>query len=231
MSKKIIFLAILFFYLFVSNFVFAAELPPEITISPENYFAGEETLYLQGRAEPNTHFFVFLKDSNGNEAKKWLVQSNASGEWSFISRDLFKAGQYGLSAGVQKESGMVFSEEKPIKISLSGVFLFGLGISFKNLIFALTAILAFSFAVFWISSLKLKKAKRKIKKEVKEARSICGIVFENLQEKIKQRIELIDNQPGFNLEEKKAFDDLNKFLNAARFSIEKEIEDVENLIK
>jgi len=231
MTKKIILLIILFFGLAAGNFVSAEKLQPEITISPDSYLAGEETFYLQGIAEPNTQFYIFLKDDKGNEVKKWPIQSNSNGDWSFASKELIKAGQYNFFVGVQEEKGMIFSEGKPVNISLSGIFFFGFGISFKNLIFVLAAILVFSFTVFWTFDLKLKKAKRKMRKEVKEARNICNIVFENLQEKIKKRIELIDNQPGFNLEEKKAFDDLSKFLNAACSSIEKEIEDVEKLIK
>jgi hypothetical protein len=231
MSQKIIFSAILFLCLLIGGFVSAAEFPPEITISPEKYFAGEETIYLQGKAEPNIQFFLFLKDKDGNEVKKWPAQSNSQGDWSFISRDLVKAGQYDLSTGIQNGKEAVFSEKRPVEVFLNGFYFFGLGISFKNLIFILVVIFFFFFAVFWALHLKIRKAKRKMQKEAREARDICGIVFEGLQEKIRKRVELIDSQPGFNLEEKKAFDDLNKFLNAARFSIEKEIADVENLIK
>lgn len=231
MRKKTVFLMLLFLSMALGGFASAEETAPTISISPENYFAGEETLYLQGRAEPNAKVFIFLRDIDGKETKKWIVQSNSNGDWSLMSKDLVKAGEYEFFAGSQKGEEMFFSKGKSIEIFLNGIVIFGLATSFKNLIYILAAILAVAAVFFGTVIFKIEKAKKRMRKEVKEARDICGIVFENLQEKIKKRIELIDSQPGFNIEEKKAFDDLNKFLNAACSSIEKEILDVEKLIK
>lgn len=231
MNQKIFFSLILFLCLVAGGFVSAVDFPAEITISPENYFAGDETLYFQGRAEPDSRFFIFLNDIGGKTIKKWLIQSDLQGNWSFVSKDLVKTGRYNFVLGKEDGEKAVYSEEKPVEVFLNGVFLFGAGLSFKNLAVILTAIFVFFLAAFGFFFLKFRKAKRKIQKEVKEARDICNIVFEGLQDKVKKRVELIDSQPGFNLEEKKTFDDLDKFLNAARFSIEKEITDVEKLIK
>lgn len=203
----------------------------EITISPENYIAGEQTLYLQGKSDPNARIFIFLKDNEEKTLKKWQVQSDSKGEWFLISKELIKSGKYNFFAAVEKNNELIFSGKKPVKVHLSGLFLFGAALSFKDLVFILAGLLAVSLIFFWITRIALKEKRAGIKREAVEARNVCRIVFKSLEEKIKKRIEMIDSSPGFSMEEKKAFDDLRKFLNAAESSIEKEIIDVEKLIK
>jgi len=231
MTKRIIFSTIIFLILAAAGSVSAAAIAPEITVSPDSYLAGGETLYLQGTAQPNGQVIVLLRDGQ-EEIKSWTVKSNADGEWYLISNDPIKNGKYVLTASTEDGGQAVYSAGRSIDVSSSGVFFLGpLGVLYKNLVFALIAILAVSFALFLNFRIRLKKTRSKIAKEAKEARSVCGIVFGGLSERVERRMKMVDGQPGFSPEEKKAFEDIKEILEASRILIEKEISDVERSIK
>lgn len=233
MNPKIIF--ILFVFLSLCSVwagpVSAIADAPEITISPDNYLAGGETLYLQGTARPGSLITIRLKSGQEDE-KIWTAKSNASGEWSLVSSDPIRDGSYTLTASIEKDGTEIHSAERPINISSRGIIFIGsLAVSYKHLVFLLFAFLAVSFAIFLNYRTKLKKARLKIVKEAGEARSVCGIVFGGLNERVERRMKMIDGQPEFSPEEQRAFEDIKEIMEASRILIEKEISDVEKLIK
>ena len=114
---------IVFALIFLGVRAYAAE----ITVFPENYAAGQETLYLQGSANPGDMVTIRLYRDN-SEIKSWPVKTDSQGEWSLKTRDLFPSGQYYLSLGGKTEPK---TQKIGLKIVLSGFYFFGLAITYR----------------------------------------------------------------------------------------------------
>ncbi|MFH1713813.1 MAG: hypothetical protein ABH876_01375 [Patescibacteria group bacterium] len=205
---------------------------PQITIWPEIYVSGEKMFYIEGTALPEVEITIFLK-KDGKVIKKWQTLSDSQGEWSFFTRDLIKSGTYYLSAQAKDKRGAVseVTTPKTMEISLSGLALGPILITFKSLvlIFALISILGiliFGFLIF-----RIRQSKKILKKETKEVKESVQTSFEELRKEIEKRIEMLDSRPGFTDKEKKVCDELKETLKVVEESVNKEIKDVEEELK
>lgn len=201
---------------------------PEITVWPRSHVSGEETFYIEGTSLPGIDILIFL-EKEGEKVKTWLSSSNSQGEWSFISKELIKPGNYYLSAQARDERGAVseLSEKGELEVSLSGFLLGPLMISFRALTFFL--FLAFILGVIitlWFVFRNI-RVKRILKKETREAREALYLGVDVLRKEIEKRIELMDSKPGFSQKEKKVCQELKKTLGAVEEFVEKEIRDIE----
>jgi len=205
---------------------------PKITIVPEKYIAGEETLYIEGTALPQVEVMIFLKTEN-EEIKRWQTTSNDKGEWSLSTKDFIKPGTYNLSVMAQDERGAIsnFSQDYRIEVSFSGLSVGGLMITLKNMILVLAVILLLGilFALWYLYRANL--TKKRLKKEIKEAKESLVNNFSNLEREIEKKIELVDSQPGLSEQEKKAYENIRQSLKDAQESINKEIKDIEKGLK
>jgi len=207
---------------------------PQITIWPGTYISGEEVLYIEGTALPENEITIFLKKNErypptAQVIKKWQALSNSQGEWSFSTKELIKSGTYYLSAQAKDKRGAVSEVTTPetVKVSLSGLALGPILITFKTLvlIFALISILGiliFGFLVF-----RIRQSKKILRKETQEAKESVRTSFEGLRKEIEKRIEMLDSQPGFTEKERKVCDELKETLKVAEESVSKEIKDIE----
>lgn len=205
-------------------------LPPQITIYPQTYIAGEQTLYLEGTAPPNSDITIYLK-RGGDTIKKWQSTSNEKGDWSFSTNELIESGSYDLMARAEKnEIVSDMSEKHELAIKLSGVAIGSFLISFKVFVLTLGLFLILLVVYALIFIIRGRMLRKNLRRETWEVRQVLIYVFENLSKDIEKRIELFDAQPGFSEEEKKVYEDLKKYLLTAQISIEKEIRDVENIL-
>lgn len=219
---------IIIFFLFFSDWVFAQTEKPRFTLYPEKYIAGEETLYLEGTALPETEVIISLQKEE-NEIKRWQALSNEKGEWSFSIQELVKPGKYYLAVKEKgEETG--FSDRRPIEISLSGFSLGSYPIAFRNLVLILALILAAAVILALYFMGRTWQVKRILRKETREARTTLLSSFEGLDKEIEEQIKLFDFQPGFSVREREIYEELRKILTAARDSIEKEIKDIEEVL-
>lgn len=228
--KKII-IPIVIAILFFSNSLFAQIepiKPPQIIIWPESYVAGEETFYLEGIALPEAEIIISLEKEK-RELKRWQTLSNEKGEWFFSTKELIGSGTYYLSVKAKDKKGMVsdISDSYPVEISLSGLSLGPLMLTFKILVSILGIFLGLIVVLggYFIGSAQ--RTKKILKKETREAKESLRNNFATLKKEIEKRIELLDFQPGFNPAERKVCDDLKEFLKTAEESVNKEIKDIE----
>jgi hypothetical protein len=205
---------------------------PVITLSPKTYMAGQENMYIEGTSIPDSLVTVFLK-KDSNEIKKWETSSDKDGQWFLSVNDFVKPGIYNLSAIVQDARGAISNNSDQVKLEVlfNGLNIGGLMITFRNLILVLFFILLLVtfYAVYIIS--KNKKDKKTLQKETKEALDSLAQNFAVLDAELRKKIEFFDQEPGFNQEEKKMYEEIKKSLEAAAVSISKEIKDIEKGIK
>jgi len=205
---------------------------PKIIIWPETFISGDETLYIEGESLPQAEVNVYL-NKGGEIYKEWSVLSNDKGEWSLSSEDLIESGNYSLTAGVKDKRGAEsqLSDPKIIKVSFNGFAVGSLMITFKMLTETLFILIALGIILLGEMFLRTKRFKKTIKKEAGEARESLSQSFDILEKEIEKKIEMLDNQPGLNEEERKLFNDLKKATQTAKESIGKEIKDVEEKLK
>ena len=201
---------------------------PQIAIWPGTYVSGEEVLYIEGTALPESEITIFLK-KNEKVIKKWQTLSNSQGEWSFSTKDLIKSGTYYLSAKAKDKRGAVSEVTTPetVEVSLSGLALGPILITFKTLVLIFALISILGILIFGFLAFRIRQSKKILKKETKEAKESVRTSFEGLREEIEKRIEMLDSQPGFTEKERKVCDELKETLKVAEESVSKEIKDIE----
>jgi len=203
---------------------------PKITLLPKNYIAGEETFYIEGTALPEIEIIVLL-EKNGTKIKQWSTSSNQKGQWSFSTRDLLQSGSYTLFVKGRDYRGVEsnLSEGYEIQVKLSG-FSFGpFMMTFQTLALSLFCLLLLIVVFFGYFFVKTQHHKKILENEIQEAKESVTEGFEDLKNKIRERIRLFDSKPEFSAQEREVYEELKKVLKEIEESIEKEVSDIENL--
>lgn len=201
---------------------------PEILIRPAVYNAGEEVLYVTGRTLPNSIVSVFLtKDED--LVKSWEAASDKDGSWSLYDDELFPNGIYAISAKSKDQRGAIsdFSKEYEIKVALSGIAFGSLLIDFGSLVIFLILLLIASLIIIVHIFYKIRKERKKIWEETKEAELNLKKTFKDLRADLEKRIEYFDSRPGLSARERKIRDSVFKILRDSERIMEKEIRDIE----
>ena len=204
---------------------------PEITVFPPIYNAGEEVMYIEGKSSPNVIIILDFK-KDGEIIETWEVISDKDGNWIFSTEKLFREGIYKLSARAKDERGAISnpSQEKEIKILLSGVMIGPLLITFWQLALLLALMIILFIIILFIILYRIRKEKKAINKEVKEAEESLKTTFNSLRSNLEKRIETFDYREGLSSREKKIRDDIFKTLESSEKTVEKEIKDIEKEI-
>ena len=204
---------------------------PEITVFPLIYNAGKEIMYIEGKSSPNIIIILDLK-KDSEIVKTWEVTSDQDGNWIFSTEELFEEGTYKLSAKTKDERGVISnsSQENEIKVFLSGVMVSSLLITFWQLALLLFLVLILFIIILFAILYRIKKEKKAINKETKEAKLSLRKTFEELRSDLEKKIEYFDSKPGLSVKERKIRDSVFKILKDSEKVVEKEIEDIEKEI-
>ena len=204
---------------------------PEILVYPMIYNAGEEILYVGGKALPSSIIIVSLKQNN-SLMKTWETTSDEEGSWSFYSDELFLNGIYTISATTEDSRGAVsnLSEEYEMEVSLNGVSVGSLLIDYGSLIIVLIIVATIFLTIIIFAYYKVRKEKNNIWKETKEAELSLKKTFKELRNDLEKKIEYFDSKPGLSAKEKRIKNSVFKILRDSEKIIEKEIKDIERKI-
>ncbi len=206
---------------------------PEILVRPAIYNAGEEILYIEGKALPNSIIVIFLRQEQDNGLiKTWGTTSDEEGSWSFYTDDLFPNGTYTISATTEDSRGAIsnLSEEHGIEMSLNGINIGFLLIDYGSLVLVLSLLIIIFLAAMVCVCCKTKKERKKIRKETIEAELSLKKTFKELRNDLEKKIEYFDSKPGLSAKERKIRDSVFKILRNSEKIIGKEIKDIEKEI-
>ena len=206
--------------------------PPEISVHPGIYNAGDEILYIGGKALPNSIIVISFRQDN-NLIKIWETTSDEEGSWSFYSDELFPNGIYAISATTEDSRGAVsdLSEEYEVEVSLNGITIGSLLIDYGSLILILALLVIIFLSVTVCVCCKMRKERKKIWKETKEAELSLKKTFKELRNDLEKKIEYFDSKPGLSVGERKIRDSVFKILRDSEKIVEKEIRDIKREIK
>jgi len=207
---------------------------PIITFSPQAFKSGEETFYIAGTALPESSVSIFLKSNNG-VVKEWKVTANSQGDW-FLRKEklLIDSGIYVLSAQARDARGAesTFSAERILNVSLSGIALGTLMMSYGDLtligIFLLAVLLGWIFHLF----LRIAKARRQTKKEIIDLKNKFYKEYHELCDDIKKELALLRRLKGgieFTEEEKELERRLLLNLDDVERVLKEELRDIEDI--
>ncbi|MFH1036807.1 MAG: Ig-like domain-containing protein [Patescibacteria group bacterium] len=202
---------------------------PEISVYPKIYNSGEELFYTDGKAQASTTVLLFLKQ--GEEIlRTWETTSDNNGIWSFSTDEMFKSGEYLLSAKAKDSNGNI-SESSPeyaVKIILVG-FSIGQSIILYSFLAIILIIIVLIVTVVWINIIfsRNEKTKERLQKETKEAKESLENTFEELRKELSRKIEYFDSKQGLSPEERKLRDEIFYILKNSEETVNKEIRDIE----
>ncbi|MCK4592559.1 hypothetical protein KAT63_03945 [Candidatus Parcubacteria bacterium] len=205
---------------------------PEISVHPGIYNAGDEILYIGGKALPNSIIVISFRQDN-NLIKIWETTSDEEGSWSFYSDELFPNGIYAISATTEDSRGAVsdLSKEYEVEVSLNGITIGSLLIDYGSLILILALLVIIFLSVTVCVCCKMRKEREKIWKETKEAELSLKKTFKELRNDLEKKIEYFDSKPGLSVGERKIRDSVFKILRDSEKIVEKEIRDIKREIK
>lgn len=206
---------------------------PEITVCPATYIAGEEILYIGGKALPGHSIIVFLK-INDQLIKSWEVLSDEAGEW-FIEEDgLFKPGIYQISARAKNVKGAISnpSKECVFRIVLNAISVGPWIIGYKTLvlffIIILILILILGFYLFW----KAKRTRKLIEKETQDLKQKFYKEYNEFRAAIERELEALrkaKTKRELSEEEKEREKNLLKELSDVKEVFTRELKDIEEI--
>lgn len=204
---------------------------PEISSYSTIYNAGEELLYIGGKSLPNSIIVIFLK-KDVELIKTWETTSDEDGSWSFFTDELFSNDIYTISATSEDSRGAIsnLSKEHKIEVSLNGFAVGSLLIDYKNLIVVLILLIVMFLFILIYYCCKIKKEKRMIHKEAREAELSLKKTFKELRINLGEKIEYFDSKPGLSVRERKIKDSVFKILRDSEKIVGKEIRDIEREI-
>jgi len=202
---------------------------PEILIYPETYKPGEEIFYLEGTAPPEVTVIILFK-KNGKLIRTWEIESDQDGNWSFSTDELFKSGNYLISAQSRDKRGAISypSPEYQVKVILAGISIGPLIISYWTLLLVLIFLIVL---IAGIGIILIFLRLRKLKKETKEAADSLKSTFDDLKKEIEKKIEYLDYKPGLNPKEEKLRNEFMDILEKSERMVAQEIQDIEKVLK
>lgn len=206
-------------------------LPPQITVCPNDYVAGEEVLHIEGTGLSNQKTIIFF-EADEKSIKTWEVLNNEKGEWSLSADDLFKSGFYRISAREKNEKGAISyqSNECKMKVIFSGISIGPWIISYNLLIWIFLIILISILLIIIYLLFRIWRSERRVKRETKDLKEKFYKEYNELELDIKSELEKlrrIIGEGGISREERKREEELLKNLADVKNVFDKELKDVE----
>lgn len=196
---------------------------------------------LKGKTRPNSEVFVAITrvGQNNNEVsseQNYTVTSDEQGSFTVIPGGTFALGVYEVVAVAKDQYGARSEASDPIRIAVQKPGYLQIGsvvVSILSVMIPLLALLGLSIVGIWYFFLMLKRTRRKVGREASEAITILSKEFDALQKELeKHREQLINSRNSKKLTkaEESVLTSLSDSLKSARKRVEKEIEDVEEIV-
>lgn len=207
--------------------------PPVISVTPDIYYPLEETLYLEGRADPHATLQIHFQKA-GAKPVNLTVKSDANGEWVLAQKLLLEAGEWEVRVRTVTSSGMnsEWSNPRVFKAVATGITIGGVNIRFAFLSFFIVVLLITGIAVVAYFSWRVRRLKGVlVAKEIREVRdSVRGGISEIRKDLLEELRLLESSQRPISGEALARKEHLLRELENLEKTIEGEISDIEGKI-
>lgn len=230
------FLILFVVLLFTSSGLAAGHLPiPSIAIHPDIYYAGDEILYLEGRARPNSTVQIQFQ-KQGAKPITLTSKSDGNGEWVLAEKVSLEKGDWQVRIRVAESSGAVSTWSNPriFKVIVTGITIGGVMIKFALLTFIIILLLVIGAAGAWYYTTRARRLKEAFQEALrkKELESVGVVIEQNFAElraKITQELEHIEKRlkdGKLSEEEKEHREHLLRELKEVEETIEKKVKNI-----
>ncbi len=191
---------------------------------------------IRGLTRPNSVVEVFV-EKIGSEPKKYELTSDNEGVFTLIPEGTFSTGVYELTAQAVDQFGAKSELSDPIRMAVQRPGFVRIGsmlIDVLSVVIPLIAMLVLLVFGFWYLIFRLRRLRRRVTVESREALDILAKEFTALHETLRTEEEkLISTKRSkkLNKSEEELFADLTKSLVSAQSRVEKEITDVNRLVQ
>lgn len=191
---------------------------------------------IRGLTRPNSVVEVFV-EKIGSEPKKYELTSDNKGVFTLIPEGTFSTGVYELTAQAVDQFGAKSELSDPIRMAVQRPGFVRIGsmlVDVLSVVIPLIAMLVLLVFGFWYLIFRLRRLRRRVTVESREALDILAKEFTALHETLRTEEEkLISTKRSkkLNKSEEELFADLTKSLVSAQSRVEKEITDVNRLVQ
>ena len=221
----------------VNTFSFTIEAfdQPIFTEYPST-ISGEVIPVIRGLTRPNSEVEVFIHKI-GAEPQQYNLKANEEGVFTLIPEGTFSTGVYELTARAVDEFGAQSKISEAIRIAVQQPGFIRVGTMLVNVLSVIIPLVVMSIALifaFWFLVFYLRRLRRKVSVESKEALDILAREFTKLHETLnKEEAKLTDAKRSkkLNKSEEEMFVSMSKALISAQSQVEKEVTDVEKLVR
>lgn len=198
--------------------------------------SGEVIPVIKGLTRPNSAVEVFVHKI-GSEPRQYNLKADGKGVFVLIPEGVFGTGVYEVTARAVDELGAQSEVSDTVRIAVQQPGYIRIGTMLVNalsVIVPLVAMLVLVVFAFWFLVFYLRKLRRRVSKESKEAVEILAQQFTSLHETLEaEETKLAGSKRSkkLNKSEKELFTSLADALVSAQSQVKKEIVDVERLVK
>jgi len=219
-----------------AEFVIQALEPPIITDYPRELASGE-ILSIKGKTKyPDAQVNVSLQHEK-DEVKRYSVNSDKDGRFTFVAEDRLSSGIYTAWAEVIDERGAKSEPSEKITIAVERPAILRIGswaVGFLSVVVPLIALVLLLVYLSWHWWHKFATMRKRVKKEIREAEHALHKAFDLLKEAIREQVKMLEKtktKRQLTEEEEKIIKQLKKDLDDAEKFVRKEIEDIEKEVR
>ncbi len=209
--------------------------PPVIKEYPKQVETGEN-FFVLGVSNTYKKVSVWLQKEK-NDAKRFIVEANQNGEFTFTPDETLTDGVYKLWAASVNDQGVEGLPTEKINIVVEKSAIFRIGSYAVNVLAVIVPLISIVFILFLTVLYGLKKfssLKRNLRKEIHEVESTLSKAFYLLKKTIEDQVTTLEkagSKRDLTDEEEKIIKQLKKDLGTAERLIKKEINSIEEEIK
>jgi hypothetical protein len=208
---------------------------PQLTEYPD-FLAPGSVIAIRGIAQPDADVAVWISRGRGEPARH-MVRAGEDGHFSFIAPDTAESGIYQIWAQAHDGRGAQSEPSQTITFAVSESMFAKVGsaaLNFLSVIIPLLALIVLLFVGIVYSRHRLTMLRKRLKKEVHEAEIALHDAFTTLRKAANKNIamlEKVSRQRELTAEEQVIMNDLKKNLAAVEKNVEREIKDIEDVLK
>lgn len=208
--------------------------PPKFTDYPTELGVGVIPV-IKGQTRPDASVEVVLTKV-GTEPRRYTVTSDASGQFIFIPESSFDVGVYEIQAQATDVRGAQSEASRAIKIAVQQPGLLRVGsmlVSAMSVVLSLLALVAVTIIAAWYLILYMRRFRRTVAVEAKEAITILRREFAALSQVLDEfETNLSTGKRGSKVtSEQVMLDTLRAALAEAESRVEKEVSDVDRIVR
>ncbi len=211
------------------NFFIEPLKAPVITDIPKIISKKDELIIRGASFYPNVEVKIYIASEGKEEAEEFSTKTDNEGNWSYFHSKGLDKGNYEIWVKIVDNRGAqsiesakhVLTVTAPSIIESYGWMIIGV----------LIIIIAVLIAYILFLKHKFDEERRRIKREVKEAKIRLTEIFTALREEVDELMELADKKAGLSESERRVKEKLEEALDISEEFLDKEIEDVEKEIK